>query len=68
MNNERRSQLINEFHSLTQREQEIMIDEILSVLNEAMTDSKGVIVRRTKGRTLQRYNKAALTVIRGGRP
>jgi hypothetical protein len=68
MNNERRSQLINEFHSLTQRQQEIVIDEILSVLNEAMTDSKGMIVRRTKGRTPHRYNKAALIVIKGGRP
>ena len=68
MDNERRSRLVAEFRSLTKGQQEVAIDEILSVLNEAMTDPKAMILRRSKERKAHRYGKAVvLTLIRGKR-
>jgi hypothetical protein len=62
MDNERRSSLVAEFRSLTKGQQEVAIDEILSVLNDAMTDPKAVILRRS--------NKAVVLtlIIIGNRP
>lgn len=64
MDNERRSNLIAEFRSLTKVQQGIAVDEILAVLNEAMANPKALIVRRPKG---HRFGVSALTVIDGGK-